>query len=395
MSLPSPLPAKEQIALLPPFAGLDLARIHRVVSPREADTALQVLSREAVLGFDTESKPTFHRDDVSDGPHVVQFATLSGAWIFDLQEPACREAVAALLESTAVVKAGLGLGSDRSQLVRKLGVAIHGLLDLDDVLRQRGYRKSVGVKTAIALLFGQRFNKSKKTTTSNWAQPQLTDAQLLYAANDAYAALWVYHALGNGAAPGTTEDSGAGLPPRRERVRRTVADTGRAPSRNAVDPSSAPRPQDAPTPPSRMPRSIDAAPAVPVRLQPAVPLLRIFDTERAHAFYLDYLGFHLDWEHRYDATAPRYLQVGRGGCLLHLTEHHGDCSPAATVRVPLSGLAGYHREISGRDYPYLRPAVVRMPWGEDVMEVTDPFGNRLRFCEPVADGEGPAQAQVA
>jgi catechol 2,3-dioxygenase-like lactoylglutathione lyase family enzyme len=382
MPLPPPLPAKEQIALLPPFEGLDLPRIHPVVSARQADAALQALSREAVLGFDTESKPTFHRDDVSDGPHVVQFATLSGAWIFHLQDAACRAAVATLLESGSTVKAGFGLGSDRSQLVRKLGVAIRGLLDLDDVLRQRGYRKSVGVKTAIALLFGQRFNKSKKTTTSNWSSPQLTDTQLRYAANDAYAALRVYFALSQEGARAAVEPQPDPAPSRERPLPAATRSAGLpgAPT-NRIDPPTSPAARPT-APPSRR-RAVGATVATPVRLQPAVPLLRITDIEQAHAFYLDYLGFHLDWEHRAHATAPRYLQIGRGGCLLHLTQREGDSSPAATVRVPLTGLAAYRRETAERDRSPLRPRIERMPWGEDVMEIVDPFGNRLRFCEPV------------
>ena len=69
------------------------------------------------------------------------------------------------------------------------------MLELNTVFRQRGYRKDMGVKGAVAVLFNQRFIKSKKAATSNWALPQLTQSQLIYAANDAYAAARVHHAL--------------------------------------------------------------------------------------------------------------------------------------------------------------------------------------------------------
>jgi ribonuclease D len=62
------------------------------------------------------------------------------------------------------------------------------VLELNHVFRERGYRKDMGVKGAVAVLFGQRFAKSKKAATSNWASPRLSEAQLLYAANDAWAA---------------------------------------------------------------------------------------------------------------------------------------------------------------------------------------------------------------
>jgi len=95
-----------------------------------------------------------------------------------------------------VVKAGFGLGDDRKRIVDKLGVEPADVLELNTVFRERGYRKDMGVKGAVAVLFNRRFIKSRKATTSNWANPRLTEAQLVYAANDAYAAVRVFHALG-------------------------------------------------------------------------------------------------------------------------------------------------------------------------------------------------------
>ena len=116
-------------------------------------------------------------------------------------------------------------------------------------------------------------------------------------------------------------------------------------------------------------------------VEQAIPLLRIFSVEKAREFYLDYLGFVVDWEHRFDSTAPLYMQVSRAGLVLHLTEHHGDCCPGATVFLRTTGLLDLHGEISAKGYGYARPGIERAPWGADVMEVTDPFGNRLRFSE--------------
>ena len=85
-----------------------------------------------------------------------------------------------------------------------VGIEPQAVLDLDMVLRRRGHRNSVGVKTAVALLFQQRFVKSRKQTTSNWASKHLSEGQLRYAANDAYAAMRVFDALGLEAAPGAS-----------------------------------------------------------------------------------------------------------------------------------------------------------------------------------------------
>lgn len=188
-------PDKDQIALLEPFDRLGLAQTQVVSNATQAAAALHALQGAQVLGFDTESKPTFAKNERSEGPHIVQLSNLEKAWIFQLEDADCRRAVGALLESPAIVKVGFGLGDDRKRIVSKLGVDLQGVLDLNNVFRDRGYRKDMGVRGAVAVLFNRRFIKSKKAATSNWANPLLTDAQIIYAANDAYAALRVHAAL--------------------------------------------------------------------------------------------------------------------------------------------------------------------------------------------------------
>jgi ribonuclease D len=125
----------------------------------------------------------------------VQLATLERAWVFQLHDPQCSAVAAELLALGGIVKAGFGLGDDRKRIVHKMGVEPAGVLELNTIFHQRGYRKDMGVKGAVAVLFNQRFIKSKKAATSNWANASLTEAQLVYAANDAYAAMRVYDAL--------------------------------------------------------------------------------------------------------------------------------------------------------------------------------------------------------
>jgi ribonuclease D len=188
-------PSKDQIALLAPFDRLDLPRITLVSTQDEAMRACDQLARTSVWGFDTESKPTFVKDEVSEGPHIVQFSTLEHAWVFQLHDLSCRAVVAQMLSQSSVTKAGFGLVDDRKRIISKLGVEPTAVVELNTIFRERGYRKDMGVKGAVAVLFDRRFIKSKKAATSNWANAHLTEAQLVYAANDAYAAARVFHAL--------------------------------------------------------------------------------------------------------------------------------------------------------------------------------------------------------
>lgn len=190
-----PTPDKDAIAQLPPFERLGLDRITLVNTGPQAHGAREALMQVPAWGFDTESKPTFRAGEPSDGPHILQLATTERAWVFQLHESECRAVAADLLACTGIVKAGFGLGDDRKRIVHKLGIEPQGILELNTLFRDRGYRKDLGVKGAVAVLFNQRFMKSKKAATSNWATPRLSESQLVYAANDAYAAIRVWHAL--------------------------------------------------------------------------------------------------------------------------------------------------------------------------------------------------------
>jgi catechol 2,3-dioxygenase-like lactoylglutathione lyase family enzyme len=124
---------------------------------------------------------------------------------------------------------------------------------------------------------------------------------------------------------------------------------------------------------------------MPVEFHRTIAILRMFDIEKAKEFYVDFLGFKVDWEHRFEAHLPLYMQISRGELVFHLSEHHGDSVPGTAVFISLSGLKEFHREISIKGYRSYRPSIQRVPWNADMMEVQDPFGNRIRF------NHGPAK----
>ncbi|MBX9848197.1 MAG: 3'-5' exonuclease domain-containing protein 2 [Rhodocyclaceae bacterium] len=188
-------PSKDVIATLPLFPLLERPSIVLADTPAVIQKALAELKTFTALGFDTESKPTFNKGETSDGPHLVQFAVAGRAWLLPTRIPEAQAAVAELLHDAKIAKIGFGLANDTSQLAHKFGIHPHNLVDLDKNFRQLGYRNSVGAKGAIAILFQQRFVKSKRISTSNWSLPKLNEQQIVYAANDAYAAIRVFEAL--------------------------------------------------------------------------------------------------------------------------------------------------------------------------------------------------------
>jgi len=115
--------------------------------------------------------------------------------------------------------------------------------------------------------------------------------------------------------------------------------------------------------------------------QKSTPILRIFDEAKAKEFYVGFLGFNVDWEHRFEAGLPLYAQVSKGDCILHLSEHHGDCCPGAAIRIATDELASFHAQLLATGYGYARPGIEKAPWGSDEMTIKDPFGNRLTFFQ--------------
>lgn len=180
-------------AELPLYAGIQLADVVLVRSAADADAALAALLAVDAIGFDTESKPTFVKGEVSSGPHLIQLATEAKAYLFPVIGRPALNVLRAILESPQVLKVGFGLGDDVRRLQAKLGIACAPVVNLALALRVEK-RADVGPKTAVARFFGQRMVKSKKISTTNWSNPQLTEKQMLYAANDAQVALRVYRA---------------------------------------------------------------------------------------------------------------------------------------------------------------------------------------------------------
>jgi catechol 2,3-dioxygenase-like lactoylglutathione lyase family enzyme len=114
------------------------------------------------------------------------------------------------------------------------------------------------------------------------------------------------------------------------------------------------------------------------------PILRIFDEAKAREFYVDFLGFKVDWEHRFEPDLPLYMQVSKDECILHLSGHFGDGSPGVHVRIATTGLDELQQSLVAKRYKHARPGIEDKPWGSREMTVLDPSGNSLTFAESIA-----------
>jgi ribonuclease D len=184
--------SEEQILpSLPPYPGIQFNQICLVTSLAEAELAHAAMMSADVIGFDTESKPIFFKGQQSDGPHLIQLATDTQVFLFPVVHTSYTEPAKAVLESKQIMKVGFGLGDDNKRLQAKLGITAENVLDLSRLMRESRHRE-MGAKAAVAKYFGMKLQKSKKTSTSNWAVAKLSDRQMQYAADDAQVALLVY-----------------------------------------------------------------------------------------------------------------------------------------------------------------------------------------------------------
>jgi uncharacterized glyoxalase superfamily protein PhnB len=118
-----------------------------------------------------------------------------------------------------------------------------------------------------------------------------------------------------------------------------------------------------------------------VQFTKVIPILRMFDIRKAREFYLDYLGFKVDFEHRHEPDLPLFMGISRSGVQLFLSEHHGSGSPGIHITIETVGVAGFHSELMAKGYNYMRPGLEKQPWGATTVTVYDPFSNHITFSE--------------
>ena len=123
-------------------------------------------------------------------------------------------------------------------------------------------------------------------------------------------------------------------------------------------------------------------------IRSSIPVLRMFDEAKARAFYLDYLGFEVDWESRFFPTAPLYMQIHLGAAILHLNGHAKAEAPISEVNIPVLGLQNFCDYLIAKEADYPKPIAVdpRYQGRNTDLNLYDPFDNYLVFCSQTTEG---------
>lgn len=124
-----------------------------------------------------------------------------------------------------------------------------------------------------------------------------------------------------------------------------------------------------------------------MKVEKVIPILRIFDYKKAIEFYVDWLGFKINWKHTFDNNTPVYIEIERDGIIIHLSEHHGDGTPGTNVFVWCNGVKDFHTEIINKKYKYNKPGLEKTFYGSLAVTVIDPFHNQVIFNEKIDDSK--------
>lgn len=181
--------SKEDINKLPlaKYGGI----IHLITTPIAAKYAVRRLSREKILGFDTESRPSFRKGD-NFLPSLVQLASQDEVYLFQLGRIGGLRELRQIFADPAIYKVGVALHDDIKRLKAIEDFAEAGFVEISSITREQSIGNT-GLRSLAALLLGIRISKGAQV--SNWARLQLTHAQMLYAATDAWVSRELYMVL--------------------------------------------------------------------------------------------------------------------------------------------------------------------------------------------------------
>jgi ribonuclease D len=180
---------KDQINAFP--IGRYQGPVHVIKNATQVDKAIRLLEEETVLGFDTETRPSF-RAGQNYLPAVLQLAGEQAAYVFQLRHCQFPKRLRQLLSNPKIVKAGVALDYDVRELNRLTPFEPAGFVDVGELAKKAGCMNH-GLRGLAALLL--EFRVTKKSQTSNWSQRVLTSAQIRYAATDAWVGRELYFRL--------------------------------------------------------------------------------------------------------------------------------------------------------------------------------------------------------
>ena len=155
----------------------------------QMEQAVRYLRRQKVLGFDTETRPTFSPDQRSTGTALLQLSGSGKAYLFRLKKCGFPRSLAAILSNPSILKVGAATTDDVHGLQKIAHFSPKGFVDLQNIVWEYGIRDK-SVKKMTAIILGVKISKAQQL--SNWEAEHLSESQRKYAATDAWVCREMY-----------------------------------------------------------------------------------------------------------------------------------------------------------------------------------------------------------
>ena len=170
---------------LQPHYSVGDRTINIINSSSELEIAIKSMKFKPFIGFDSEQKPTFHKNQKSNGICVIQLANDSICHIIQVKQIRNLKPLLELLEDEAIIKIGTGLEGDKKELFNQFNIKLKSTIDFERILKQLSSRDSIGAKRASSIFLNKNLQKSKNMSRSNWENIKLSTGQIKYASEDA------------------------------------------------------------------------------------------------------------------------------------------------------------------------------------------------------------------
>jgi len=162
---------------------------HRTIevinTPKQLEDSMKQIQVTPFIGFDSEQRPTFKKGQASHGVSLIQLATATKCYLIQIKQIKNLKPLIDLLEDDKIIKIGTGLKGDNTSLFKQFGLRLKSTVDIENVFKKLSAKNQIGAKKAASIILNEKLQKSKKMSTSNWENKELSSGQIKYASEDA------------------------------------------------------------------------------------------------------------------------------------------------------------------------------------------------------------------
>ena len=162
---------------------------HRTIevinTSKQLEVSMKQIQLTPFIGFDSEQRPTFKKGQASHGVSLIQLATATKCYLIQIKQIKDLKPLIDLLEDDKIIKIGTGLKGDNKSLFNQFNLRLKSTIDIENVFKKLSAKNQIGAKKAASIILNEKLQKSKKMSTSNWENKELTSGQIKYASEDA------------------------------------------------------------------------------------------------------------------------------------------------------------------------------------------------------------------